>query len=223
MTIDSSPDRRDYQRLLLDEPVDGLLGVRQVRVADLTVSSAGLIYAGPEIDQGVCSHLAMTWLGDTIEVACQVRRTTPLKGALAGWFSSGVVFQRSTPETIARVRNLMLLTATEQLGRRRIELAADTGFAVDSGTTALRAPYIAMRLVDDVWDRRRTFSARQPRDGFTVLAGIREMELQRLCATFRMADVPSRQLMRVLAELAIAEAVGGVEMRARIAAASAVF
>jgi hypothetical protein len=193
-------ERRDFQRLVLDDSLPALLGVRNVRILDITLHAAGIAYEGPEIDEGVCSRLAFTWHGDLIDLPVQVSRTT----ATADGFLSGLVFQRHEPDTLTRVRNLMLLSATQQLTRRRI--AMEPGFSLDAETTAMRAPYLALHLIDDVWDRKRTFSARQPRTGFTVLAGIGEMDLQRLCVAFRQADVISRQLIRVLAELAIAEA-----------------
>ena len=222
MALLASAERRDFQRLVLDEPLAASVGVRPVRITDVTVRGARVLYDPPEIDEGVCTRLTFRWHGDTIDVACQVTRT--LGTPAGGQFVSGVTFQRTPAALVGRLRSLMLLTATQQLTKRRIGLGLESGFLVDAETTAMRAPYLTMQFREGVWERQRSFSARQPRSGFTVLAGMSEVELQRVCATYRDADVIGRQLLRVLAEIAIAEAherTNGMDLR--IVEAPAIF
>jgi hypothetical protein len=215
-------ERRESQRLILDDLIDGHLGGRPVRIADVTMQGAGVLYLEPAFDRGMHSRLTFTWEGQSIDLPCEVRRTSIHAGGGTRWLHSGVAFRNPGQQGVRRLRNLMMQAAKRQLDRLR--LAVDAGFALGSNNTVPPAPYLTLQLEHGVWTRRRALSPGQPRNGFTVLAGIAEDDLQRLCDTYGKGDSISRQLLRVLADLAIAHSLGTVQsFDRRVPDARAVF
>ena len=199
-------ERRESQRLILDDLIDAHLGGRPVRIADVTMQGAGVLYLEPPLERGLHSRLTFSWEGQSLDLACEVRRTSVHAGGGTRWLHSGVAFRNPTKEGVKRLRNLMLVAAKRQLDRLR--LAVDAGFALGSNNTVPPAPYLTLQLEQDVWTRRRALSPSQPRNGFTVMAGIAEDDVQRLCHAYTKGDAVSRQLLRVLAELAINQSLG---------------
>lgn len=215
-------ERRESQRLILDDLIDAHLGGRPVRVADVTMQGAGVLYLEPPLERGLQLRLTFTWEGESIDLPCEVRRTSAHAGGGTNWLHSGLAFRNPSKEGVKRLRNLMLLAAKRQLDRLR--LAVDAGFALGADNSVPPAPYLALQLEQGVWTRRRALSPGQPRNGFTVMAGIAEDDLQRLCHTYGKGDAMSRQLLRVLAELAINQSLGTAHaVERRTADARAIF
>lgn len=65
--------------------------------------------------------------------------------------------------------------------------------------------YICCRLVRNQWKQTRTTDPGQPEDGFTVSSAEDVAQIKTLCDTYEGSDVEGRRLIRVLAEMSIAE------------------
>lgn len=215
-------ERRESQRLILDDLIDAHLGGRPVRVADVTMQGAGVLYLEPPFERGTMTRLTFSWRGESVDLPCEVRRTSAHAAGGTRWLHSGLAFRNPGREGVKRLRNVMLLAAKSQLDRLR--LAVDAGFALGSNSSVPPAPYLTLQLEQGVWTRRRALSPGQPRNGFTVMAGIAEDDVQRLCHAYSKGDTMSRQLLRVLAELAINQSLGTAQtFERRLPDARAIF
>jgi len=63
--------------------------------------------------------------------------------------------------------------------------------------------FITCRLVRNQWQKKWTRVAEQPEDGFTVRAAEPVDQIDKLCQTYRSADQPGREFIRLLARLSI--------------------
>ena len=66
-------------------------------------------------------------------------------------------------------------------------------------------PYVECAWVEEQWVKKRTREAKQPLQGFTMLAPDSEKEIDEFCKTFEVADPETQRMIRLSFELAIAK------------------
>ncbi len=74
--------------------------------------------------------------------------------------------------------------------------------------------YVSYMLEGNGWRKKRTHDPGQPLDGFTILANEDHVQAEMLCEAYRQSDADGRKMIRLFAQLSIAEG-EGVEERGR--------
>ncbi len=191
-------ERRQFQRLNLNEPIDGWFGDYQVRLVNVSATGA-LIASDEEIPEDARALLRFYWRGKEIELLAETARRVDA--------NTGVAFLDES-ETL---RDLIAESATEllraqeanALGLRDANVIGDQTLTAASAGARL-AGFISWIFSDGVWKSRRALLPDQPPDGFTVRAGEPEDQVELLRRTYESGDTESRRLTRMFAELSVA-------------------
>lgn len=191
-------ERRQFQRLNLNEPIDGWFGDYPVRLVNVSATGA-LIASEEEIPDDARALLRFFWRGKEIELLAKTARRVDA--------NTGVAFLDES-ETL---RDLIAESATEllraqeanALGLREANVIGDQTLTAASAGARL-AGFVSWILADGVWKSRRALLPDQPPDGFTVRAGEPEDQVELLRRTYESGDTESRRLTRMFAELSVA-------------------
>lgn len=190
-------ERREFQRLLVLEQIDGSFGSTPVRLVDVSATGARIEHEGSmNLDQR--ERLRFDWRGETIEVLAQTTRIDQNH--------SGLHFL----EECDAMRRFITASATEilrarianALGDRDPRLGATD--ALDRRTGEREWGYITYTFTDGAWSHNSSPVPDQPPNGFTISAEESDEQVQLLCRTYEAGDVESRKMTRLLAELSVA-------------------
>lgn len=207
-------DRRHFQRLHLTKPILALARGSSVLILDLGISGALLEHYG-EAAPGERMNLSFSWMGDKIDLACEVVRSEVVRPVGGDHLSkvshSGVHFVSADDESLEALKDLIVTQVGRVLAAQRANAAGEpSALAGDMVLEDLgRARrmrtrgYVSYRLKDGRWWRIPTKSAEQPGDGFTIAAYEDEEEVHTLCAAYERANEESRRLIRLVAELSV--------------------
>jgi hypothetical protein len=192
-------ERREFQRLRLDSPVDGQFGQIPVKIIEVGVLGARIQHEGA-LDE---SRAELRFAYGKIEIAmrCEVARTAAT--------SSGLRFVAAIGESGDHLRAML-----SDLVVRAIEHRYDTSTArlrirtVDGDKTVrgVDAQFLSYRFDNGSWRRRPVFLPEQPATGFTVAKSEDAQEMQRLCTVYEASDDEGRRLIRLFAELSVSDA-----------------
>jgi hypothetical protein len=199
----SGEERREFQRLRLDPPVPGTFGGIPVSIVEIGVLGARVRHDGPLNLTG--GDLRFTVEGGDLLLRSEVVRLIPAESA------TGIRFLAAVGESGDRLRTMLGSLVTLELENRRHPQPETLSPATIDGDKTVRgqdADYVAYRLENSVWNRRRVFLPEQPTAGFTVARGEDVAEMQRLCRVYQASDEEGRRLIRLFAELSISEALG---------------
>jgi PilZ domain-containing protein len=204
-------DRRHFQRLHLTKPILALARGSSALILDLGIAGALLEHYG-EAEPGERMNLSFSWMGDKIDLACEVVRSEVVRPVGGDHLSkvshSGVQFTGADEESLEALKDLIVTQVGRVLAAQRANAAGEPGSSNEMVLEDLgRARrmrtrgYVSYRLKDGRWWRIPTKSAAQPADGFTIAAYEDEEEVHTLCAAYERANEESRRLIRLVAEL----------------------
>jgi hypothetical protein len=195
-------ERREFQRLRLEESVPGTFGSREVSVVEVGVLGARILHPDPFPDsKGDLRFLAD---GKPVLMRCEVVRTFPVAGSLA----SGMRFLAAIGDSGDHLRSMLARLVTTALeshydsSATRLRIKAVDG---DKTVRGLDAHFQAFRLERTGWQKRNVFLPEQPPIGFTVAKGEDPEEMHRLCAVYEASDEEGRRLIRMFAELSVSD------------------
>lgn len=211
----SSPaqERREYQRIRLDEPLVGRFGAVNVMILDIGISGA-LIEHHTKIAPGERHKLTFSSNEKEIALMAEVVRSTV--GRFAGTaekktpvYSSGLHTLAVMEESEHALREMIAGYVTRALDLQKANarglgsepIGAETLARLIGGRSDAKG-YLTCRWDGRTWKKTASLKATQPADGFTVSAS--EKDVDKLCRTFRSADEEGRRLIRMLAELSVA-------------------
>lgn len=191
-------ERRQFQRLNLNKPIDGWFGDYAVQLVNVSATGA-LIASDEEIPDDARALLRFFWRGREIELLAETARRVDAQTGLAFLDES---------ETL---RDLLAESATEllraqeanALGLREANVLGDQTLTAASAGARL-AGFVSWILSDGVWKSRRALLPDQPPDGFTIRAGEPDEQVELLRRTYESGDTESRRLTRMFAELSVA-------------------
>jgi|ERR1044071_7190831 hypothetical protein len=206
-------DRRHFQRLHLTKPILALARGSSALILDLGIAGALLEHYG-EAAPGERMNLSFSWMGDKIDLACEVVRSEVVRPVGGDHLSkvshSGVQFIGADEESLEALKDLIVTQVGRVLAAQRAnaigELTSSSEMVLEDLGRARRMRtrgYVSYRLKDGRWWRIPTKSAAQPSDGFTIAAYEDEEEVHTLCAAYERADEESRRLIRLVAELSV--------------------
>jgi hypothetical protein len=187
-------ERRQFQRLLLAEPVDGWFGDWPVRLVDVSAAGA-LLEPNEPLPAGARALLRFFWRGREVEVTAETVRANAL------------TFVEDAPI----LRELIALSATEllraqeanALGMRDANVIGEHTLTTASGSVRISG-YVTWTLDNGGWKVRPSLLPDQPANGFTVSVREAEDQIALLCRTYETGDGEARRLTRMLAELSVA-------------------
>lgn len=204
-------DRRS-QRIELAEPLQGSFGMTTVTVVELSESGAAIEHRG-FIAIRTAERLRVE-ARPPFEISASIVHSVMIATAESlpeCVYRSGVTFHDVSDETRAVIESVLL---DEALRTVRLWEANASGITISPAIEALqrrskqrRAPsdYVWMRLTGDRWERTATRDPNQPLDGFAVLGTEEPDDIALLCRTYQASSEDERNLIRALAQLAIAE------------------
>jgi hypothetical protein len=196
-------ERREFQRLRLEEPLSGTFASSAITVVEIGVLGARVHHAAP-LD---ASREELRFTGDGHEIAMrgEVVRTFEVPGGLA----SGIRFLAAVGDSGDHLRTLLARLATRAIEERYDSSATRLRIRPVDGDRTVRgvdAQFISYRLERGGWQKRNIFLPEQPQVGFTVARGEDSEEMLRLCAVYEASDEEGRRLIRLFAELSVSEA-----------------
>lgn len=192
-------ERREFQRLLLLDPVDGSFAGGPARIVEIGVSGARVEHAVP-LAVGANAPLQLVWFGESIELDAQVVRTEPLAH---GWLRSGLLFVSAESLAAGALRRALSTSVTALLVKKEVDLSL---VDFDDTLRPRDARFICYSFEDGVWKKRRAWLPEQPDSGFTVAISEDRGDVQRLCRSWEQSDHEGRRLLRLFCELSISDA-----------------
>jgi hypothetical protein len=194
-----SDERRQFQRLDFDEPLDGWFGDFPVRL--INVSGSGvLVQCDEEIATGARALLRFFWGEHEIELLAEMTRD--------GKDGAGLAFV----DDPAMLRDLIADSTTQMLraqeanarGNREQNVYGDQ--TLTAASSKVSSTYTTWIYEDSTWRSRRSLVPDQPANGFTVYSGEPEDQVNLLKRTYEKGDTETRRLTRVFAELSVVSA-----------------
>ena len=201
-------ERREFQRLRLDPPLPGTLGITAVSILELGVLGARVQHSTPIDEEYAELHFASA--GDEVGMRCEIIRTvksTDVKYPGSG-LQSGVRFLAAIDDSGDKLRATLARLVTHEFEvRRKLPDSMPPASSVDGDKTVRGADagFLCYRLENGVWRKRRVFLPEQPAMGFTVARIEDSEEMQRLCRVFEASDEEGRRLIRLFAELSVSD------------------
>lgn len=200
-----SEERREFQRLALEEPVKAKLDGQEVKLLEIGILGARIGHGFP-LQGKKTGLLSFPWRGKSIELDCVVVRTSP--GTEGGQLESGMQFSRARGVSDELLRDMLSGKVRPILEARRSEPGSVPITDIDADVTIRPrdAGYLCYRLENGQWQKTRAFLPEQPSAGFTVAKHENTREIERLCRAYQNADAEGRRLIRLFAELSVSEA-----------------
>lgn len=202
-------ERREFQRLRLDNPVPGTFGATAVSIVEVGVLGARIQHGAPlDVARG---ELRFAYGEYDVAMRCEVVRTFDADHARypdAG-LMSGLRFVAAIGDSGDHLRSMLAQLVARALDSRydgsatRLRLRAVDG---DKTVRGADAHFTSYRLENGAWRKRHVFLPEQPAAGFTVAKGEDADEMQRLCAVYEASDGEGRRLIRLFAELSVSDA-----------------
>ena len=203
----SLDERREFQRLRLDNPVTGTFGTTPVVLVEAGVLGARIQHA-TRLD-GSRGELRFSYRASELVMRCEVVRTSEIESPHDGIaFTSGVRFLAALGDSGDRLREMLAHLVTLTLERRYDTSPAHLRLRHVDGDQMVRgtdAHFVTYRLENTGWRRRPVFLPEQPTAGFTVARVEDSDEMQRLCAVYEASDAEGRRLIRLFAELSVSD------------------
>lgn len=201
-----SEERREFQRLILSEPVSGKLGEVAVTVVEVGILGARVLHAEPLASE----YLELTFAhdGHEIRMRCEVVRTMKAAERVTQPLQSGLRFRAAVDDSGDHLRSMLADLVSRELESRRSTPVQPAAVEMIDGDNTVRgkdASFLSYRFERGAWTKRRIFLPEQPASGFTVASGEDSAEMSRLCRVFEASDEEGRRLIRLFAELSVSE------------------
>ena len=199
-------ERREFQRLVLNQPVSGMLGDAPVTVMEMGILGARVRHAEPLASE--YQELSFQRQGNTIRMKCEVVRTMKAGDAAGNMLQSGLRFLAAVDDSGDHLRAMLGDLVSRELELRRLTPAQPVAVELIDGDNTVRgkdASFLSYRFERGGWTKRRIFLPEQPASGFTVAGAEDVSEMSRLCRVFEASDEEGRRLIRLFAELSVSE------------------
>ena len=209
-------DRREFQRLKLSKPILAQMGEANALILDIGISGAFLEHYGT-VEHGQQFPITFRWQGSDVTFQCEAVRSTVVRlpggDGKSTTSHTGVKFVEATSEARAHLQDLITTFVGRILDAQRKNAAGEN--KESAGATVLARlgearrmrsrGFVTYHFENDTWWRVPGSSAVQPPDGFTVGDFEDQDELEQLCRTYEEADESGRNLIRMVAELSVAQ------------------
>ena len=192
-------ERREFQRLRVDPPIEATLGSASVRIVEIGVLGARVEHG--EAVKEEYPELRFRRGDADVTLRCEMVRS--------GDKESAVRFLAAIGESGNHLRNLLAQLVAHEFEVRRSmpKNTIPTEAAVDGDKTVRTkdAGFLCYRLDNGHWSKHRAFLPEQPGSGFTVARWVESSEVKRLCQVYEAADAEGRRLIQLFAELSVSD------------------
>ena len=192
----SFEQKRNAERLPLDEPMEGMVGGVAVKIVDLSAIGCRIQHK-EKLASSASILLRFIWQDERVEVRAKLVRTELRPGMV---YESGLKFADSLEESPLEIRTLLASLLMQELPPE-IEQVAPSSQAIAAPAEIEEPPYVECLLENGQWKRQRVHSVKQPAEGFITVPQP-ERELDMLCKSYEYADPFTRKLIRLSLELA---------------------
>lgn len=218
--------KRRYERVKLPEPLTVRLGASSVVALDISLGGCRIEHRN-RFAVGAQTAVKLCYAGEEAEIPCRVVRCKLDRfqveegGAV---YQTGVTFEPASTEMAAIVRKLVVdhvsRALEEQKANARGTLRGSTSpifnkdgllAATDRHGNPAKTAYVKFEFDKGRWKKVVTFDADQPDEGFTVASSEDEEQLEILCRAYQIGDPNTRQMIRICAEMSVADAVKSVD------------
>lgn len=202
-------ERREFQRLRLDEAVPGRFGDTEVSIIEIGILGARLRHDA-QLPEGRGELRFRTETGEVV-MRCEIVRTMEadqVRHPGRKWLS-GIRFLAAVGDSGDELRAMLANLVSATLENRHDSSATRIRIRSVDGDRTVRgvdANFVSYRYENGSWRRRPVFLPEQPALGFTVARGEDAEEMQRLCAVYEASDEEGRRLIRLFAELSVTDA-----------------
>jgi hypothetical protein len=201
------PERREYGRIRLEQPLKGLFGTDEVRVLEVSVAGFRVAHQTP-LEPETTRSLVLEWDGVRMEMDCRIIRTKLVRLAkLPGersLYQSALQIVEYSGNARTELRNFIAERVIRALDEQKANargvppLAAYMHHQTKTGQL-----YRRCELIEGSWRKSETTLAAQPANGFTISAQVAPEYVEMLCQTWESSTEEGRRLARQLAELSI--------------------
>lgn len=197
-------ERREFQRIRIDPPIAATFAMAPVSLVEAGVLGARVHHSALFTEK--LAYLRFAHDGHQLTLRCGVVRTIPNEDGET--FSSGLRLLAAVGDSGERLRKMLSDLVSRELDTRKGGPMLPISAPIDGDRTVrgTEAGYLALRLENNEWHKRRIFLPEQPPLGFTVARNIDNDEIQRLCQLYQSSDEEGRRLIRAFAELSVGAA-----------------
>lgn len=199
-----SDNRRAFQRLSLNQPVDGWFGDYPIRLVDVSATGA-LIEYDDVIPTDSRALLRFFWREDEIELMAEIVRNGDGESGLR-FLEQSAGLNRLIADCAAELLRAQLANMSGDRDANRIGEETLTSASMNIKSKSKSHPFLMCVLEPEGWTRHLTMTPEQPENGFTVASAEPSAEIDMLCRTFEAGDAQARHLTRLFAELSVANA-----------------
>lgn len=199
---------RKAQRVYLSTPIKGLLSAMPVAVIEIGLGGAGLEHAGTVMVGE--RHVLTIESRHPIRIQAVVRHSQLQQlggGSLPSLFRTGVEFLTVNDEQELLIDSILIDEAKEKIAEWEANLTGTRRHVRPAFAPLPRRPhaYAWHRFVKGEWTITITRDPNQPIDGFAVCDDEPPETAKLLRQTYERYDDDDRYMLRMMAQLAIAE------------------
>jgi hypothetical protein len=215
--------KRKVERIRVGLPLRGRIGSMEVILLDLSFMGCRIEHS-TALRVGSDVHLVVTWRDRTIDFPAHVVRcqldTRSVHSDGTTHYQSGLLFSGELSVAAEGLRDVIVTQVIQALEQQKANAHGEIPFWLrpnwdpnsQSSDGASSLPYLKIArdrgyvcylFEKSGWMKKRTRSAEQPQDGFTVWAYEDEEELERLTRIYEDGDPETRALIRICAELSL--------------------
>ena len=201
-------ERREFQRLRLEQPIPATFGALPVSVVEMGILGARIQH--DDDPGGARGELRFRNNGSDVVMRCEIVRTIEADQLRfpGGRWLSGLRFLAAVGDSGDELRSMLAQLVVSALDDRHDSSATRIRLRNVDGDRTVRgddAQFHSFRYENGSWRRRPGFLPEQPALGFTVARGEDAEEMQRLCAVYEASDEEGRRLIRMFAELSVSD------------------
>jgi hypothetical protein len=200
----NTKDSRQTPRVLLRRPIEGYFDRVPVLILELGLGGAKIELA-ERMEIGRLGMIASASLATQGKVCHSI--LLPATDGMV--YQTGISFTSLDWTQRERLLALLFNEAQEQVNEWEANLAGVSWRPTSGKVSAVAPRFLTVRLTPQGWVDTVTTDPNQPVDGVAVVADTPEDELKILRRTYERADIPTRELMRRLATVAILERMAG--------------
>ncbi len=216
-------DRRRAQRIHLEDRPTGQFDAKPVDILELGL--VGLrISAHQSFEPGQYGELAFQYEGEDVRARCRVARSalqSRLSEALGELvYHVGLEIIDIDQFSSQSLKNLIGTRVSKALEKQRANAMGEPSDwdQVIEETSRKAEPgerlFTSCRLLPNgQWADSTILKPTQPRDGFTVRASATDAEIEKLKTAYEAGSAEERDMIRVLAEISLAEDEGGLPIQ----------
>ena len=198
--------------MTLVRPLAGRIGSARVFLLDASLGGVRIAHQGNiPAEDSICT-LVFEWEAIPVVLECRIMRSTLQKMARNAQeksvYHAGLDIVRASDEALKTLREMIASFVARALDEQKANARGIPAAAAQTFQTGKGTQFLRYELINNNWRRTETTRPEQPMNGFTISAEEDPDHITLLCETYFSADLESRKLIKLMAELSISKAEG---------------